>query len=115
MRSFEDVLQEVMAGDMPDEQLAQPYLRLVLAANYRSAERPTTPKVAVDMRMAELRLRSLDPCFSVLGVAPSCSADDVRRAFRKKALLAHPDRPTGSHTAFVELQRAEQRALALVA
>jgi len=115
MRSFEDVLQEVIAGDMADEQLAKPYLRVALAANYRQAARPSMCDVATDMHRAEFRLRSLDSCFGVLGVEPSCTVEDIRRAFRKKALGVHPDRPGGSHRAFLDLQRAEQRALALVA
>jgi hypothetical protein len=38
----------------------------------------------------------------VLGVRPGASADDVRRAWRRKVLATHPDRG-GSDAAFAEV------------
>lgn len=47
-----------------------------------------------------------------LDVAFPCSADEARRAFRRLALRVHPDRPGGSHDAFVRAQGWLDEALA---
>lgn len=47
--------------------------------------------------------------YNILQVSPSASAEDIRKAFRKLAMLYHPDRNPGSTTAnrqFAELQEA---------
>lgn len=43
---------------------------------------------------------------AVLGLAPGASPDAVRAAFRRRAQEVHPDRPTGSATAFREVAAA---------
>ena len=45
--------------------------------------------------------------YEVLGVDKSASADEIKKAFRRKALLLHPDQG-GSDQAFRELQEAFQ-------
>jgi hypothetical protein len=40
----------------------------------------------------------------VLGQGQSRSMDELRRWFRRMALLTHPDRPGGSHEAFLRAQ-----------
>jgi hypothetical protein len=42
----------------------------------------------------------------ILGLAFGYSADDVRSAFRKKALETHPDRPGGSTEKFLQVKEA---------
>lgn len=42
--------------------------------------------------MLNLRSDSLDDAYKVLGVSPSATDDEVRRAYRKLALQHHPDR-----------------------
>ncbi|WP_437606279.1 hypothetical protein WMF20_35505 [Sorangium sp. So ce834] len=50
---------------------------------------------------------------AALGLARDATADDVKRAFKQRALAAHPDRG-GSHEAFLALTAARDRALAVV-
>ncbi|KYF66851.1 J domain-containing protein [Sorangium cellulosum] len=50
---------------------------------------------------------------AALGLAHGATAADVRRAYRQRALVAHPDRG-GSHEGFLELTTARDRALAVV-
>ena len=47
--------------------------------------------------------------WEVLGLAPDASPEDVKRAYRKKALLTHPDHG-GDEAAFREVQRAYEVA-----
>lgn len=44
--------------------------------------------------------------YEVLGVSKSASADEIKRAYRKKALELHPDRQSGDDTKFKELGEA---------
>lgn len=44
--------------------------------------------------------------YDQLGVPPEASADDIRRAYRRKAQRAHPDRPGGSNQTFHAIQHA---------
>ena len=46
---------------------------------------------------------------AVLGVDPPFTADRIRRAYRAKSRLAHPD-AGGSHADFIRLRRAYERA-----
>lgn len=51
--------------------------------------------------------------WSVLGVGPDASAEEVKRAYRKRALEAHPDRG-GDPEVFRRVQRAYEQALVRV-
>lgn len=53
-------------------------------------------------------------CLTTLGLSPGASEADIKRAFRTKALVAHPDRG-GTAEAFVALKQAYEQALAAVA
>ncbi|MBV9946453.1 MAG: J domain-containing protein [Myxococcales bacterium] len=46
-----------------------------------------------------------------LGVTLPCSVGELKKAFRRLAFATHPDRPGGSHRAFLEAQAALQQAL----
>jgi hypothetical protein len=46
-----------------------------------------------------------------LGVEPRCTVDDVKRAFRRLAFATHPDRPGGSHVAFIRARALLDEAL----
>lgn len=46
-----------------------------------------------------------DP-YATLGVARTASRDEVKRAYRKRAKRAHPDRPGGSHAEMTALNKA---------
>lgn len=47
---------------------------------------------------------------ATLGVEPGATKDEIRRAFRARAKLAHPD-TVGSNEAFIALRRAVERML----
>lgn len=46
-----------------------------------------------------------------LGVTLPCTVQELKRAFRRLAFATHPDRPGGSHDAFLRAQAALQDAL----
>lgn len=48
--------------------------------------------------------------WDILGVPPSATADEIKRAYRAKALETHPDRG-GTDAAFREVRRAYESAL----
>ena len=43
---------------------------------------------------------------AILGVARGASADDLKKAYKKKAMHLHPDRHEGDEAAFKELSQA---------
>lgn len=51
-----------------------------------------------------------EDCFKILGLAQPCTVDDIKRAFKKLALKAHPD-VGGSKEAFQKINTAKQEAL----
>jgi hypothetical protein len=59
-------------------------------------------------------LPAIEASFRALGLDASATAEAVKHAFRRLALDAHPDRPGGSHGAFVALQAAFTCALAAI-
>lgn len=46
--------------------------------------------------------------YSILGVAKGASQDEIKKAFREKAHLYHPDKPTGNDAKFKEANEAYQ-------
>jgi len=44
--------------------------------------------------------------YDTLGLTAAATADDVRDAYKRLALVLHPDRPGGDARAFLELKRA---------
>jgi len=60
---------------------------------------PSSSSVAVQPRK-ELR------CYEVLGLTRSATIEQVRQAYKKKALEAHPDRPHGAHDSFLNIAEA---------
>merc|ERR1719195_675777 len=45
-------------------------------------------------------------CYEVLGISRSASNEEVRRAYKRKALTAHPDKHVGGHSAFLSVAEA---------
>lgn len=52
------------------------------------------------------------PWYAILGVRPDATADDIREAYRAKAMSAHPDKG-GSHAAMSELNAARDEGMKL--
>lgn len=47
----------------------------------------------------------------VLGLPAECDEAAVRTAYRRRAFETHPDRPGGSHEAFLAVRRAHEEAI----
>jgi len=62
------------------------------------ARQPAAPVVARPRR--ELR------CYEVLGLSRAATPEEIRRAYRRRALMAHPDKAPGGHAAFLSLAEA---------
>lgn len=54
-------------------------------------------------KAAILAAKVMRDCYQILGVAPSASAAEIRRAYRKKAKILHPDITHSESDAFREL------------
>lgn len=52
---------------------------------------------------------------AALGLDLPCTTQDIKLAFRRLALATHPDRPGGSHEAFLRTQALVKDALAALA
>ena len=53
---------------------------------------------------------AVQEAFKVLGLVPGATAQDIRKAFKQKALVTHPDLG-GQHTDMVALNKAKEIAL----
>lgn len=50
--------------------------------------------------------------WTVLGVAPTATRNQIEEAYKSRAKIDHPDMATGSHAAYVALQTAYEQAMA---
>lgn len=55
----------------------------------------------------DYELSNFDP-YEILGLPPSASSSEIKRAYRKLSLLLHPDKETGDEKAFMKLSKAYQ-------
>jgi curved DNA-binding protein CbpA len=51
-----------------------------------------------------------DP-YKILGISPGASADEIKKAYRKKAHQYHPDKPGGDTAKFKEVNNAYREML----
>jgi DnaJ domain len=82
----------------------------------RGAAAPPPPPPDDPPRRAPARpayVRGLSP-FAVLGVEPTAGVAEVRRAFRRLALMTHPDRG-GDPAAFIKVKWAHDEVMARLA
>lgn len=56
------------------------------------------------------RLNRTSPALAELGLAPGCSKDEIKRAYKRLAKKLHPD-SGGSHEAFLKLDKAYRAAI----
>src|SRR6202142_3033467 len=97
---FADLLEQALAGeaDAPPE---TPFER-----SLRVFEGSLAALASID------GLASAAPWAQELGIDLPCTVADVKRAFRRLAFATHPDRPGGSHGAFLRAQALLDEALA---
>jgi len=68
--------------------------------------------LAFERQLGALPAGTRRPAWAVeLDIDLPCAPEAARKAFRRRALETHPDRPGGSHEAFLRSQRALDQAL----
>jgi hypothetical protein len=97
---FADLLQAALAGP------AEPRPETPFERSLRMFEGTLATLAGAD------GLVSAAPWTRELGIDLPCTVADVKRAFRRLAFATHPDRPGGSHEAFVRAQALLDQALA---
>lgn len=55
----------------------------------------------------DYEMSNFDP-YEILGLDPSASSSEIKRAYRKQSLVLHPDKETGDEKAFMKLSKAYQ-------
>ncbi|XP_003702349.1 translocation protein Sec63 [Megachile rotundata] len=61
--------------------------------------------LAYKVSQFDYEMTNFDP-FEILGVPPSASQSDIKKAYRKLSLILHPDKETGNEKAFMKLTKA---------
>jgi hypothetical protein len=56
--------------------------------------------------MSSQPITSRSAALAVLGLPEIATEQDIKKAYHKAALRTHPDKPTGSESAFLEVQQA---------
>lgn len=74
---------------------------------------PGRPKRRAGSRKGTKSVQKLPDCLRVLGLSLPCCEADVRAAFKRLALVKHPD-VGGDAKSFIELKRAFDEAMTLV-
>jgi len=46
--------------------------------------------------------------YDCLGISKNATQDEIKKAFRKKSLVCHPDKPTGDAEKFKKINEAYQ-------
>ena len=100
MTQFADVLEEALSGE--PEALAESAFEQSL----RAFEGALGALASAD------GFGPAAPWARELGIDLPCTVADVKRAFRRLAFATHPDRPGGSHAAFLRAQSLLDEALA---
>lgn len=63
--------------------------------------------LAYKVSQFDYEMSNFDP-YEILGVLPSASQGEIKKAYRKLSLLLHPDKETGDEKAFMKLTKAYQ-------
>ncbi len=98
MSDFAQILQGFLGPDEPAPPAS-------VAPRFADAIADFETKVAAlsTEKLADPAARAL-PWAAELGVTLPCTAGELKRAFKKRAFETHPDRPGGSHEAFLRVQ-----------
>jgi hypothetical protein len=65
-------------------------------------------------RKPEERKLDMTNKFTILGLTPKATIDDVKRAYKKLALIYHPDKPTGDAKKFIIIDDAYKDLLKMI-
>ena len=117
MTSFAEVLQRARRAPSRRRSLSQERsLSDAVSAGFvrLAAEHPWPATPLVSSPLPERVEAPVPDALRALGLGPEATVADVRRAFRRHALRAHPDRG-GSAEAFRRLLASYEEALALTA
>ncbi len=81
-----------------------------------SFERPIVDDSIVSMIAAASALEVVAPAWAMtIGVRFPCTEIELKRSFRQRAFETHPDRPGGSHEAFLDVSRALEEGVKAIA
>jgi hypothetical protein len=110
VEAFADILESFLREDGPEPPPEDPFARVLRTVATQAAE------VEADGCCRSEVPTPYEGDFD-LGTGVPASPEALRRAFRRMALATHPDRPGGSHEAFLRTMRlydeaAERLALA---
>ena len=127
MRTFDAFLEEAMneavplrarAGELEGRSPsnvneAVPQVTFADVGSGERLEDAVTARVAA--ATAQIALRVSRPAWAeALCVELPCSEDGLKQAFRRRAFETHPDRPGGSHEAFLAVRAAQEEGLAAI-
>lgn len=63
--------------------------------------------LAYKVSQFDYEMANFDP-FEILGISPSASQNEIKRAYRKLSVILHPDKETGNEKEFMKLSKAYQ-------
>jgi hypothetical protein len=81
-----------------------------------SFERPVVDDAIVSMIATASAIEVVAPAWAMtIGVHFPCTEIELKRSFRQRAFETHPDRPGGSHEAFLDVSRALEEGVRAIA